>query len=49
MERLDRLFGEVSVGSNADQESFLSGDHEHVLAYGNSGFRFAGTEKSYEM
>ena len=47
--RLGSLVWRSRVGSNADQESFLSGDHEHVLAYGNSGFRFAGTEKSYEM
>jgi adenine-specific DNA-methyltransferase len=36
-------------GSNADQDCFLSIDHEHVLVYGSSRFRFAGYEKSYEM
>jgi adenine-specific DNA-methyltransferase len=36
-------------GSNADQGSFLSVDHEHVLVYGGPGFRFSGLEKSYEM
>lgn len=36
-------------GSNADQSCFHSCDHEHVLVYGNSGFSFAGTAKTYEM
>lgn len=36
-------------GSNADQGCFLSVDHEHVLAYGNAGFQFAGYGKSYAM
>ena len=34
-------------GSNADQGSFLSVDHEHILVYGKEGFRFSGTEKSF--
>ncbi len=36
-------------GSNADQECFLSPDHEHVLIYSGPAFRFKGVEKSYEM
>jgi len=36
-------------GSNADQGSFLSVDHEHILVYGNAGFRFSGTEKSFAL
>lgn len=36
-------------GSNADQDCFLSVDHEHVLAYGGEKFRFLGLEKTYEM
>ncbi len=36
-------------GSNADQDCFLSVDHEHVLVYGGSRFRFQGYEKSYDM
>jgi adenine-specific DNA-methyltransferase len=35
-------------GSNADQDCFLSADHEHVLVYGGPEFRFAGYGKSYE-
>jgi adenine-specific DNA-methyltransferase len=36
-------------GSNADQGCFLSADHEHILVYGGTGFRFSGMRKSYEM
>jgi len=36
-------------GSNADQGSFLSVDHEYVLVFGGPGFQFLGLEKSYEM
>lgn len=36
-------------GSNANLGCFLSADHEHVLVYANSGFQFAGYQKSYEM
>ncbi len=36
-------------GSNADQDCFLSVDHEHVLVYGGPGFQFEGLAKSYEM
>lgn len=34
-------------GSNADQDNYLSADHEHVLVAGKPGFAFAGTTKSY--
>jgi adenine-specific DNA-methyltransferase len=47
--RVGSLVWRSRTGSNADQDNFLSGDHEHILAYGNSSFRFAGTIKSYEM
>jgi len=36
-------------GSNADQSCFLSGDHEHVLVYGNPEFSFSGIAKTYSM
>jgi adenine-specific DNA-methyltransferase len=34
-------------GSNADQDNYLSVDHEHVLVAGKRGFAFTGTTKSY--
>ena len=36
-------------GSNADQECFLSNDHEHVLVYSGAQFRFQGYGKSFDM
>lgn len=36
-------------GSNAEQDCFLSVDHEHVLVYAGPNFRFQGYEKSYAM
>ena len=36
-------------GSNADQDYFLSGDHEHVLAYAKLGFGFNGSEKPLKI
>lgn len=47
--RVGSLVWRIRQGSNADQAAFLSRDHEHVLIYANPGFRFGGTEKSYEM
>jgi adenine-specific DNA-methyltransferase len=47
--RLGSLVWRTRQGSNADQQCFLSVDHEHVLVYGNTGFAFKGFDKSYEM
>jgi adenine-specific DNA-methyltransferase len=47
--RLGTMVWRTRQGSNADQQCFLSVDHEHVLVYGNEGFSFKGFEKSYEM
>lgn len=47
--RLGSIVWRTRQGSNADQQCFLSVDHEHILVYGNSGFQFKGFEKSYEM
>ena len=47
--RLGTITWRTRQGSNADQQCFLSLDHEHILVYGNSGFKFNGFEKSYEM
>ena len=37
------------TGGNDTKGAFFSSNHEHVLVYGNSGFRFSGDEKSYSM
>ena len=47
--RLGTVTWRTRQGSNADQQCFLSVDHEHVLVYGNEAFSFNGFEKSYEM
>ncbi len=47
--RLGTIVWRTRQGSNADQQCFLSVDHEHVLVYGNAGFAFNGFDKSYEM
>lgn len=47
--RLGTLTWRTRQGSNADQQCFLSVDHEHVLVYGNPNFSFNGFAKSYEM
>ncbi|MGZ8239495.1 MAG: site-specific DNA-methyltransferase [Methylobacter sp.] len=47
--RLGTLTWRTRQGSNADQQCFLSVDHEHVLVYGKARFQFRGFTKSYEM
>ena len=47
--RLGTITWRTRQGSNADQQCFLSVDHEHVLVHGNPGFSFNGFSKSYEM
>ncbi|BBN89719.1 site-specific DNA-methyltransferase [Azospira sp. I09] len=47
--RLGTIVWRTRQGSNADQQCFLSVDHEHVLVYGNLGFAFKGFDKTYEM
>lgn len=37
------------TGGNDAKGAFFSDNHEHVLVYGNSEFRFSGDEKSYSM
>jgi adenine-specific DNA-methyltransferase len=37
------------TGGNDTKGAFLSDNHEHVLAYGKSGFRFSGTEKTFNL
>jgi adenine-specific DNA-methyltransferase len=47
--RLGSITWRTRQGSNADQQCFLSVDHEHILVYGREGFQFRGFTKSYEM
>src|SRR5690554_842432 len=47
--RLGSMVWRTRQGSNADQDCFMSADHEHILIYGNPGFQFRGYEKSYSM
>ena len=47
--RLGSLTWRTRQGSNADQGAFMSPDHEHLLLFGNNGFRFCGTEKTFEQ
>lgn len=47
--RLGSIVWRTRQGSNADQQCFLSVDHEHILVYGNPQFSFKGFDKSYEM
>lgn len=37
------------TGGNDTKGAFFSDNHEHVLVYANSGFRFTGDEKNYSM
>lgn len=47
--RKGSLVWRTRVGGNEGGEAFLSDNHEHILVYGKAGFRFGGTEKSYDM
>ena len=47
--RLGSLAWRTRVGSNADHGFFMSQDHEHILAYGKTEFRFLGNEKTYAL
>ncbi|WP_162179774.1 site-specific DNA-methyltransferase [Sphingobium chlorophenolicum] len=47
--RKGSLVWRTRVGGNEGGEAFLSDNHEHILVYGASDFRFGGTEKSLEM
>ncbi|HUW00470.1 MAG TPA: site-specific DNA-methyltransferase [Gallionella sp.] len=55
---MDEVFPGMRVGSfvwrsrtggNDTKGAFHSTNHEHVLVYGNEGFRFSGDEKSYSI
>lgn len=47
--RVGSLVWRTRVGGNEGGDYFISDNHEHVLAYANSGFRFGGTAKSFEL
>lgn len=47
--RLGSMVWRTRQGSNADQQCFMSSDHEHVLVYGNPMFSFVGVEKTLDM
>jgi adenine-specific DNA-methyltransferase len=47
--RIGSFVWKSRIGGNDGGGAFFTGDHEHILAYGNSGFRFGGTAKSFSM
>ena len=47
--RVGSLVWRTRVGGNEGGAAFLSDNHEHILVYGNKGFRFGGTEKTFEL
>jgi adenine-specific DNA-methyltransferase len=47
--RIGSMVWRTRAGGNEGGEHFFTDNHEHVLIYGNAGFRFGGTDKSFEM
>lgn len=47
--RVGSLTWRTRVGGNDTKGAYLSDNHDHILIYGQSGFRFGGTEKSFEL
>jgi adenine-specific DNA-methyltransferase len=47
--RIGSFSWKCRIGGNDGGGAFFTCDHEHILAYGNSAFRFGGTEKSFAM
>ncbi len=47
--RIGSFVWKTRIGSNDTKGAFLSSDHEHILIYGNSNFRFGGSKKSFGM
>lgn len=47
--RVGSMVWRSRTGGNEGGTAFLSDNHEHVLVYGRPGFRFAGTEKTFDM
>lgn len=47
--RIGSFTWRTRVGGMDAKGAFLSDNHEHILAYGKSGFRFGGTEKTFDL
>ncbi|RYF51565.1 MAG: site-specific DNA-methyltransferase [Cytophagaceae bacterium] len=47
--RLGSFTWRTRPGGNDTKGAFLSDNHEHILIYGAPGFRFGGTEKTFEL
>jgi len=47
--RIGTFVWRTRPGGNDTKGAFLSDNHEHVLVFGKAGFRFSGTEKSFEL
>ena len=47
--RVGSLTWRTRTGGNDTKGAFLSDNHEHVLVFGKSDFRFSGTEKTFEL
>lgn len=47
--RVGSLVWRTRTGGNEGGDHFISDNHEHVVVFGRSGFRFGGTEKSFEI
>lgn len=47
--RLGSFTWRSRIGGNDTKGAFLSQNHEHVLVFSHSAFRFGGTEKTFEM
>lgn len=47
--RIGSFAWRTRTGGNDTKGAFLSDNHEHILVYGRSSFRFSGTEKTFEL
>ena len=47
--KIGSLVWRSRTGGNDPKGPFISINHEHILAYGTSKFRFCGTEKTFDM
>ncbi len=47
--RVGSFVWRTRIGGNEGGESFFSPNQEHVLIFANPGFRFGGTDKSFDM
>ena len=47
--RVGSMVWRSRTGGNEGGDAFLSDNHEHILVYGRPGFRFTGTEKTFDM